>query len=193
MICIHRFFGTGSVLAALLSGCAPPSAVTPAPMPVDRASVPAHDAPAALHPPADQVLLSEAFATGVQIYECAASPTGAQDHQWLFKAPEAVLLDAAGRKIGRHHAGPTWESNDGSSVVGQVVARDPGTYADAIPWLLLSATAHAGTGVFSRVKSIQRLQTVAGIAPGQPCSAQNVGEVARVPYTAVYYFYAARP
>jgi len=45
----------------------------------------------------------------------------------------------AGNKIAKHYAGTTWESNDGSKVVGEVKAKDNGPDPNAIPWLLLSA------------------------------------------------------
>jgi hypothetical protein len=31
--------------------------------------------------------------------------------------------------------------------------------------------------------------TVGGAAPSQACTGSNLGQVARVPYTATYYFY----
>jgi hypothetical protein len=85
------------------------------------------------------VLSLEAQATDVQIYECNASKTDPTRFEWVFKAPEADLFDSVGRKIGKHYAGPTWESNDGSKVQGEVKARDDGPDANAIPWLLLNA------------------------------------------------------
>lgn len=135
----------------------------------------------------------EALASGVQIYECAPKADQPATYEWAFRAPEASLADRQGRPLGKHYAGPTWESNDGSTVVGEVKARDPGPIPTAIPWLLLNAKATAGTGVFGATKSIQRVKTVGGLAPTQPCSATNATQSARVPYTASYYFYRAAP
>lgn len=171
--------GSFSVVA-LLSGCASSTSVRPP------------DAPEALRPPADQVLALEAQATGVQIYECSASQDQPERFEWVFKAPEAELLDRTGRRVGKHYAGPTWESTDGSVVVGQVKARDDGSDPSAIPWLLLSTKSSSGTGVFGHVKSIQRLQTVGGKAPSSPCGRETPQQAARVPYKAVYYFYVAK-
>jgi hypothetical protein len=42
---------------------------------------------------------------------------------WTLLAPEAFLFDRAGRKIGSHYAGPTWETFDGSKVGGGEGAR----------------------------------------------------------------------
>jgi len=145
------------------------------------------DVPPGLRPPAGQVPYLEALATGVQIYEC--SRKGDAAFEWAFKAPEAALADRSGNSLGKHYAGPTWESTDGSAVVGEVKARDPGPTASAIPWLLLSAKSNTGSGTFSSAKSIQRVATAGGIAPAAPCTASNLKEVARVPYTATYYFY----
>lgn len=145
------------------------------------------DVPASLHPPAGQSLYLEALATGVQIYECSQKPDSSYD--WAFKAPEASLADRSGHLVGKHYAGPTWESSDGSTVVGEVKAKDPGPTPSAIPWLLLAAKANTGSGAFGSTKSIQRVATAGGLAPAEPCTETNLKQVARVPYTATYYFY----
>jgi hypothetical protein len=150
------------------------------------------DIPGPLRPPPDQTLIRKVQATGVQIYECTPSSHDAERFEWKFKAPEAVLRDSAGQTFGRHYAGPTWEADDGSKVVGEVKARDNGPDANAIPWLLLSATATSGQGALSLTQSIQRLHTAGGKAPAGGCDQRVVGEEVRVPYKADYYFYAAR-
>jgi hypothetical protein len=145
--------------------------------------------PENLRPAAAETLSLETKATGVQIYECGAGKDAPGRFEWVFRAPEADLFDRAGRRIGKHYAGPTWESNDGSKVVAAVKARSNAPDAKAIPWLLLGTKSTAGTGVFSRTSSIQRVSTVGGTTPTEPCNAALVGKVARVNYTAVYYFY----
>ena len=152
----------------------------------------APDVPPALRPPADQVLLLEAAATGVQIYSCALSPTQPGQFEWVFKAPEATLMDASGKVLGKHFSGPSWEAEDGSMVVGAVQARDPGPDPHAIPWLLLNAKTTSASGLFSKVTSIQRLKTKGGNPPSTSCGPEQAGQVLRVPYTASYYFYSAR-
>ena len=161
--------------ALLLSACAS----TP---PVQTPTV-----PTALQPPAGQTVYLDTLASGVQIYECSQKADGS--FEWAFKGPEAALNDRAGRSLGKHYGGPTWEGNDGSTVVAEVKARDPGPNASAIPWLLLTAKSNGGNGLFSSTKSIQRVDTVGGLAPAEACSAGNLKKVARVPYTATYYFY----
>jgi Protein of unknown function (DUF3455) len=148
--------------------------------------------PDSLKPPPTQVLSLETHATGVQIYECKPSKDNPARFEWVFKAPEAELFDTAAKKIGKHYAGPTWEANDGSKVVGELKARDDGPDANAIPWLLLSAKSSAGTGLLSRTTSVQRVRTVGGKAPGDSCSAAQAGQEARVPYEATYFFYVAK-
>lgn len=171
------------LLAASLtpSGCATHAVIAPP------------EVPANLRPPAGQVVFLEAFATGVQIYECTPKPDEPSTYGWVLRAPEAALADRSGRSLGKHYAGPTWESNDRSSVTGEVRARDPGPNPSAIPWLLLNAKATAGPGVFNATKSIQRVQTVGGVAPSAPCSVTNAKQVMRIPYTATYFFYRETP
>jgi hypothetical protein len=150
------------------------------------------EVPSALQPPADQSVFLQVRATGVQIYECTSKPETPASFSWTFQAPEAALADRWGRGIGRHYAGPTWELRDGSSVVGEITARDPGPDPAAIPWLLLRAKSTSGSGALSRTQSILRIRTSGGIAPTTPCTEAQAHALARVPYTAAYYFYSAR-
>jgi hypothetical protein len=131
----------------------------------------------------DSKLAFRVFAVGVQIYRWDGAT-------WAFVAPDATLYaDGAGRGVvGTHYAGPTWESNSGSKVVGTVLKRCTAS-ASAIQWLLLGSVSE-GPGVFHRIEYIQRLNTVGGVAPTTPGT--SVGEQARVPYTTDYYFYRAR-
>jgi hypothetical protein len=162
-----------------MGGCASGPTLTPPEVPLN------------LRPSSGEVLFLEAHASGVQIYECAPKSGQPLTYEWTFRGPEAVLVDSAGHALGKHYAGPTWKSNDGSSVSGEVKAHDSGPSANAIPWLLLSAKATSGSGAFSATTSIQRVRTVGGVAPAEACGASNASQVARVPYTATYYFYRA--
>ena len=112
--------------------------------------------------------------------------------EWAFVAPEADLFDARGNKIGRHYAGPHWEATDGSNIVGAVKERADAPTAGAIPWLLLTAKSVGPDGAFSKVTSIQRVNTAGGAAPVTGCSQAAVGTSARIAYTADYYFFASR-
>ena len=145
--------------------------------------------PNALAVPGGNVLLFKTFATGVQIYTCAAQPDDSETFAWTFKAPEADLHNELGQIVGSHYAGPTWEGNDGSRVVGEVVARADAPEPGAIPWLLLKARTNAGRGVFSTITYIQRLETVGGVAPADGCNHSTINTTREIPYTAVYAFY----
>ncbi len=122
-----------------------------------------------------------AIGKGVQIYECVAAASGIA---WKLKAPDADLLDVAGEKIGRHFAGPSWQAIDGSKVVGSPLALSQPADLGAIPWLVLKATSHEGSGTFATVTYITLTQTVGGAALATGCDAANVGTESRVPYSA---------
>jgi Protein of unknown function (DUF3455) len=163
---------------------------------IDSTAASAYSGPAVpegLKAPADQTVSLVAHATGVQIYECGVSKTDPAKFEWTFKAPEADLFDSAGKKIGKHYAGPSWESSDASKVVGEVTAKNDAPDASAIPWLLLKAKSTSGSGVFGKTQSIQRVNTVGGTAPAQGCGDDQLGKEARIPYKATYYFYAPKP
>jgi hypothetical protein len=151
------------------------------------------ETPPQLRPAQDEALLFQAMATGVQIYECSAEATAPSGYQWRFRGPEADLTDRAGRTLGRHYGGPTWEGTDGSKVVGEVRAQSPSPDAAAIPLLLLRARTTSGSGMFAPVSSIQRLDTAGGRAPSGGCSPETVTSVVRVPYKAAYFFYGRKP
>ena len=143
------------------------------------------EVPAALKPDTHETLAMVVPAKGVQIYEC-------RGEKWTFVAPEAELFDASGKRIGRHYAGPTWEAADGSKVAGSVRQRADAPAAGAIPWLLLGTKSVGPAGSFSKVTSIQRVNTVGGIAPKNGCSQATVGTPARINYMADYYFFTAK-
>ena len=152
--------------------------------------------PAALAAPSGAMLAKRVHAVGVQIYTCTA-PTGggaSAPYTWALKAPDAKLYDTSCTLVGTHGAGPSWRSEaDGSTVVGAAAARvdAPDTHT-AIPWLLLRAVAHTGTGVMSDVIAVQRVDTQGGVAPTSGCDAAHVGSDTSVAYTATYYFYKSK-
>jgi hypothetical protein len=169
--------------AAVLAGCSDDTALGPAERPAISASrgLDLGDCDE-INVPEGSKLVNHAYAEGVQIYQWDGT-------SWAFRGPSANLYaDAAGKAtVGTHYAGPTWESNSGSLVVGTLhtpCERGPGD----IPWLLLDAVRSEGPGIFNGVTSIQRVNTVGGRAPTAPGSP---GEVRNVPYTAEYFFYRA--
>lgn len=138
--------------------------------------------------PAGSVLLLQARAQGEQIYQCTLN---AGQFQWQLKAPDAVLFDAQGLQIGRHYAGPIWEYQDGSRVTGKLLHKVDAASGKAIPWLLLEAVKHQGTGMFNAVGYINRIDTQGGLPPVSACDGNRLGSEKRVPYRASYNFYSA--
>lgn len=166
---IHPLPLAAAAAAALLAACAAP---------VD-----------ALDPGAGHRPLATVAARGVQVYECRAG-NGASP-AWAFVAPEADLLDAQGRVIGRHGAGPYWRAQDGSRVDGTVAARRDAPRPGDIPWLLLRTRSTGPAGLWSGVTAVQRLHTDGGVAPAQGCDATRLGQRAQVPYRADYRLFTA--
>ena len=152
------------------------------------------DVPDAIAVPKGHEQFHKAHAVGVQIYSCNATATG---HAWGLVAPRANLYDKRGRVIGTHFAGPTWQADDGSTVVGR---RDAGVNGDptAIDWLLVSTVSTAPgprkrDDLLAATTYIQRINTTAGLAPAAAdCHAGTVGNRVEVPYTADYLFFKAR-
>jgi hypothetical protein len=152
--------------------------------------------PDSIQTPAGEELILMARATGFQIYVCRPDANGKP--AWTLKAPEAELFDEHGKLIGKHFGGPTWQLKDGSQITGRMATKVDAPDPSAIPWLLVTVTGHSGNGKLSGVTSIQRVNTVAGLAPeslapaAQECTAQS-GEVEfKSSYSADYYFYARR-
>lgn len=171
MTTTFRSLATASPLVLLLAACAQTPPAVPGPL-----------------VPPGEVPLARLAARGVQIYECRAR-AGGTGAEWTFVAPEAELIDGRGAVAGRHYAGPHWEAADGSKVVGSVKARADAPQAGAIPWLLLGTRSDGVDGRWSRVTSVQRLNTAGGVAPPGGCDASTLGRSARVPYSADYVLF----
>jgi Protein of unknown function (DUF3455) len=137
-------------------------------------------------PPQGSTPLLEVRADGVQIYRCEGKPEG---FEWKFKAVEANLFDNQGRQTGIHSGGPTWKMDDGSEVVGEVVARADASDPGAIQWLLLRVKSHEGSGSLSQAAFIRRTDTKGGVAPKTGCDANHLSQQARMRYSATYQFF----
>jgi Protein of unknown function (DUF3455) len=137
-----------------------------------------------IEPPADEKLLLELHADGVQIYTCTLDKTTLN---WKFQAPEAKLSNSDGSNAGTHYAGPTWKLADGSEVKASMIGNKPAP--GSIPWLLLKVASHAGTGKLQNADYITRTDTKGGVAPATGCDTTHQNEQARVPYSATYRFY----
>lgn len=186
-------------LVACLVGCGSKQGAATEPKDVSKPAMTAPAAPPArptvpaeIVVPEDHKLALMALAKGVQIYDCAADASGAP--AWKLHAPRADLFDDAGVQIGIHFGGvdkglppgPYWEAKDGSRVHAGKPANAPNQ--GSIPLLRLEAADTSGTGVFSKVTFVHRLETTGGVAPAGACTA---GKTTEVQYTAKYYFYTA--
>ncbi len=147
------------------------------------------DVPPELLPNDNEYLVLMAHGKGDQIYICKANVNGAP-FGYLLQAPDAILTDDAGKEVGHHFIGPTWQWNDDSKITAKVVISARSPDPQAISWLLLSTVDHSDTGLLSRVTSLQRVNTKGGRAPSSGCDADHVGKEVRIPYSADYYFYS---
>ncbi|CAE6732770.1 DUF3455 domain-containing protein [Paraburkholderia domus] len=145
---------------------------------------PASPQGASIDPPQAERVMT-LTASGVQNYSCEFDA----QHRlgWVFKSPLATLYDASGHAAVRHGAGPSWEAEDGSRIVGRVIAQRPSETPASIPQLLLEAHSTSGSGALSTVRYVQRVHTVGGLAPTAPCSTEH--EPGSSPYLADYVFY----
>jgi hypothetical protein len=121
-------------------------------------------------------------AEGAQIYECKIADDGKLT--WQFREPVATLL-LDGKTVGRHYAGPNWMHMDGSTVTAKPIGNAPGQTQADIPWLKLEVIGHRGTGAFSSVTTVQRINTRGGVITG---ACEQVGSYRSAPYAADYMF-----
>ncbi len=129
-----------------------------------------------------QTVVVTLHAEDAQIYECKADASG--NLVWVFREPIATLF-VNGKTVGRHYAGPSWELNDGSAVVGKVIGNSPGATSKDIPWLKLEVVSLRGSGTFTDLTIVQRINTRGGKLEGI-CDKVDAYESA--PYSADYVF-----
>ena len=129
----------------------------------------------------------ELEAHGVQIYVCERT---ADSFSWHLKGPEAELFDAAGTQVGSHFAGPSWRAKDGSTVVGEALISSRSPSEGSIPWLVLHAKSHEGSGRFAAVDYVVRMHTEGGVAPAAGCDPAHVGAEYRAGYRALYLLFS---
>jgi hypothetical protein len=129
------------------------------------------------------------FGVGFQIYTWNGT-------SWGGAVPDATLFDEDGNVVISHFGvfaangafvGPAWQSNSGSKVVGKIPPAAVVMDTNAIPWLRLDAVNPEGPGILAGTTFIQRVNTTGGKAPSE--NGAFVGQVARIPYTADYFFY----
>ena len=172
--------GASVVVASLLGACAGMMPMT------------APDVPAAIAVPAGNKLAFTYKGAGLLNYECRAKADAPGSFDWALASPDAALKDRNDALVGKYYGGPTWEHADGSKVTGKQLAVSPAPTAGNIPWQLVQATPAAGSassGTMNGVTYVQRINTAAGVAPSDPCTAATVASKKQVRYSADYLFY----
>ena len=171
----QSFIFSSIATLVLLSGCAT-TMKTP-------------EVPAAIAVPAGNKVVMSTLGIGELTYECRIKANTTDAFEWVLAGPEAMLYNSKKVVVGKYYKGPTWESNDGSKVTGKQLAISPNP--GSIPLQLVQANPAMGNGVMTGVTYIQRLNTVAGLAPSAPCAASTLGTKEKVNYQADYIFYKA--
>jgi hypothetical protein len=165
------------MFCAILSGCAAmPENMAPPPLPT------------AVKVPSGHRHVLTLKALGTLNYECRAHAGMSGSYGWVLDAPDATLHHWSGLTVGRYYAGPTWQHRDGSRITGRVVGTSPGP---GLPTQLLQATSLGGSGEFSDVTYIQRLNASGG-EPKVLCERASVGRGHSVEFSADYLFYRKR-
>jgi hypothetical protein len=194
---IFTLFRQLTFSAALLSGCATAPVTAPAP------STPGAPAPATPTPPPAPAPSLGFFSRikapdtvepvlrlqgrGVQVFRCEARGTG---YSWVFRLPEADLIDASGKAVIRHGANFSFEHVDGSRLLGSVVDFDDAPESNNLRWLLFS-TRSFGQGILTGVNYVQRVNTIGGMPPPR-CEAGQQNRLLRVDFSAEFVFYKPR-
>ena len=185
-------FIVGSGCVALLTACAtrptfPPTSgsasTAPAPVPVPSLGFFSKIKVPSTHAPTLQLA-----SRGVQIFRCEKRDTGPV---WVFRQPQADLLDTAGKTVGKHGANFSFEHDDGSRLVSTIAAYDEASKSTDLRWLLLT-TRSFGTGAFENVTHVQRVNTSGGMPPAR-CEASQLNQLLRVDFTSDFVFYRPRP
>lgn len=181
-----------AILLAACSGMAPPSASSSTYSSTSSsASASTPTVPAAIAVPSGNKLAFTLKGSGLLNYECRAKADAPGAFEWALVSPDAVLRDDRDALVGKYYGGPTWEHADGSKVTGKQLAISPSPVAGSIPWQLVQATPTAGSGTMSGVTYVQRINTNAGVPPGDPCGAATVASRKPVRYSADYLFFKA--
>lgn len=125
---------------------------------------------------------------GVQVFRCERGNDGF--YAWMFRLPEAELMDGTGKVVARHGANFSFEHGDGSRLLGNVIAYDEAPAAGSLRWLLISAKPF-GQGALAGVTYVQRINTTGGMPPSR-CETAQQNQLLRVDFSADFVFYKSR-
>ena len=188
-------FIVGSVCVGLLAACAAPRPALP-PASGSRSGAPAAvpvPAPSLgffskIKAPSTHEPTLQLASRGVQIFRCEKRDAGLN---WVFRQPQADLLDSSGKAVGKHGANFSFEHDDGSRLVSTITAYDEASKPTDLRWLLLS-TRSFGKGVLENVTHVQRVNTAGGMPPTR-CEPAQLNQLLRVDFTSDFVFYRPRP
>ena len=137
--------------------------------------------------PDDRVPVLKLSARGAQVFRCEK-----QDGRnvWVFRQPDAELLDETGKPVGRHGANFSFEHADGSRLVATIAAYDEAPRPTDLRWLLMT-TRSFGSGAFEGVTHVQRVNTSGGMPP-PTCDSAQLNKLLRVDFTSDFVFYRPR-
>jgi Protein of unknown function (DUF3455) len=183
----------GSAALALLAACATPQATFP---PGAGGQPAASSSPVAapslglfskIKAPSTHEPTLKLASRGVQIFRCEKRDTGLA---WVFRQPQAELLDSNGKPVGHHGANFSFEHDDGSRLVSTIAAYDEAGKAGDLRWLLFT-TRSFGKGALENVTHVQRVNTSGGMPPNR-CEASQLNQLLRVDFTSDFVFYRPR-
>ncbi len=183
----------GSGCVVLLTACATPRPAFPpasgsgptAPTPVPTPSLGFFSK---IKAPSTHAPTLQLASRGVQIFRCEKRDGGPV---WVFRQPQADLLDASGKTVGKHGTNFSFEHDDGSRLVSTIVAYDEASKSTDLRWLLLT-TRSFGKGVLENVTHVQRVNTTGGMPPVR-CENSQLNQLLRVDFTSDFVFYRPRP
>jgi hypothetical protein len=134
--------------------------------------------------PGDREPALRLAARGAQVFRCEK-----RDNRgvWSFRQPDAELLDASGKVMGRHGANFSFEHLDGSRLVATIAAHEEAPKPTDLRWLLLT-TRSFGKGTFDGVTHVQRVNTAGGMPP-TGCDLAHAGRILRVDFSSDFIFY----
>lgn len=184
----------GSLCVALLAACATrttfPSSPGGGPTSPSSAPVPAPSLGffSKIKVPSTHEPTLQLASRGVQIFRCEKRDVGTV---WVFRQPQAELLDSSGKAVGRHGANFSFEHDDGSRLVSTIAAYDEASKPTDLRWLLLT-TRSFGKGALESVSHVQRVNTSGGMPPVR-CEASQLNQLLRVDFTSDFVFYRPRP
>lgn len=134
--------------------------------------------------PSDSTPVLLLAAQGVQIFRCEKREG---TFVWVFRQPDAQLLDSSGKAVGRHGASFSFEHTDGSRLTATIVAYDDAPNSADLRWVLMTSRSF-GKGAFDGITHVQRVRTRGGMPP-EKCDAAQANQLLRVDFSAEFVFY----